>query len=59
MVYSIFIRFILGVDVTTPRFSGMNLGDIMRVTVMQEMETLKMNKSKPLDLSCKPLNLSK
>ena len=45
-------------DVTTPMFSGMNLGDVMRVTVMQEMDHLKMNRNKPLDLSCKPADLS-
>ena len=45
-------------DVTTPMFSGMNLGDVMRVTVMQEMDHLKMNRNKPLDLSCKPADFS-
>ena len=35
------------------KFSGMNLGDVMKVTVMEEMTTLKMTKDKPLDLSAK------
>eukprot|EP00091_Calanus_sinicus_P003243 TRINITY_DN13403_c0_g1_i2.p1 TRINITY_DN13403_c0_g1~~TRINITY_DN13403_c0_g1_i2.p1 ORF type:complete len:147 (-),score=6.55 TRINITY_DN13403_c0_g1_i2:87-527(-) len=43
----------------TPRFSGMSLGDVMRVTVLKEMDKLNMNKSKPMDLSCKPWNLKK
>ena len=34
-----------------PRFSGMNLGDVMRITVLKEMDKLKMNDTKPLDLS--------
>ena len=53
--------FILGFqrDRTTPRFSGMNLGDVMKVTVMKEMSALKMSNNKPLDLSDKPLNMSK
>ena len=38
------------VDVT-PRFSGMSLGDVMRVTVMQEMARLNMNRQEPVDLS--------
>ena len=38
------------VDVT-PRFSGMSLGDVMRVTVMQEMDRLNMNRQGPVDLS--------
>eukprot|EP00092_Neocalanus_flemingeri_P009508 GFUD01010236.1.p1 GENE.GFUD01010236.1~~GFUD01010236.1.p1 ORF type:complete len:153 (-),score=23.13 GFUD01010236.1:14-472(-) len=42
-----------------PRFSGMNLGDVMRITVLQEMDKLNMNKSKPLDLSCKAWDLKK
>jgi len=37
----------------TPRFSGMNLGDVMKITVMKEMEKLNMTKDKPLDLSKK------
>ena len=37
----------------------MNLGDVMKVTVMEEMEKLKMSKEKPLDLTVKPLNFSK
>merc|ERR1712079_406687 len=40
------------IDRVTPRFSGMSLGDVMKVTVMQEMEQLNMERSKPLDLSC-------
>ena len=43
----------------SPWFSGMSLGDVMRVTVLQEMDKLNMNKSKPMDLSCKPWNLKK
>ena len=35
----------------TPRFSGMTMGDIMRVTVMKEMEKLNMTRHRPLDLS--------
>lgn len=35
------------------KFSGMNLGDVMKVTVMEEMTFLKMIKDKPLDLSDK------
>ena len=37
----------------------MNLGDVMKVTVMKEMSALKMSNNKPLDLSDKPLNMSK
>ena len=44
---------------STPRFSGMSLGDVMRITVMKEMDKLNMNKSKAMDLSCKPWNLQK
>ena len=36
-----------------PRFSGMNFGDVMKITVMKEMETLKMTSENPLDLSKK------
>ena len=36
----------------------MNLGDVMKVTVMEEMSKLKMSKEKPLDLSIKPLNFA-
>eukprot|EP00090_Calanus_glacialis_P011978 TRINITY_DN20418_c0_g1_i1.p1 TRINITY_DN20418_c0_g1~~TRINITY_DN20418_c0_g1_i1.p1 ORF type:complete len:129 (-),score=28.29 TRINITY_DN20418_c0_g1_i1:72-458(-) len=36
-----------------PRFSGMNFGDVMRITVMKEMDQLKMTKDQPLDLSNK------
>ena len=36
-----------------PRFSGMNFGDVMKITVMKEMETLKMTSQNPLDLSKK------
>ena len=43
----------------SPWFSGMSLGDVMRVTVLQEMDKLNMNNSKPMDLSCKPWNLKK
>ena len=42
-----------------PRFSGMNLGDVMRITVMKEMDQLKMSNDKPLDLSFKPWDLKK
>ena len=42
-----------------PKFSGMNLGDIMKITVLEEMENLKMFRDKPLDLSVKPWNLAK
>ena len=35
------------------KFSGMNLGDVMKVTVMEEMNILKMTKDTPLDLSVK------
>lgn len=35
----------------TPRFSGMSLGDVTKVTVMQEMDKLKMTNDKALDLS--------
>ena len=31
----------------------MNLGDVMKVTVMEEMKILKMTKDTPLDLSVK------
>ena len=37
----------------------MNFGDVMKVTVMKEMSALKMSNNKPLDLSDKPLNMSK
>ena len=43
---------------TAAKFSGMNLGDIMRVTVMEEMNHLKMFTEKPLDLSVKPWNIA-
>ena len=43
----------------SPQFSGMNLGDVMKVTVMQEMEKLNMIRNKPLDLSHRPMDLSK
>merc|ERR1712079_705302 len=46
------------IDRVTPRFSGMSLGDVMKVTVMQEMEQLNMERSKPLDLSCKAISFS-
>ena len=36
-----------------PRFSGMNFGDVMKITVMKEMESLKMMSDHPLDLSKK------
>ena len=36
-----------------PRFSGMNFGDVMRITVMKEMDQLNMSKEQPLDLSKK------
>ena len=39
------------------KFSGMNLGDVMKVVVMEEMSKLKMSKEKPLDLTLKPMNL--
>ena len=45
-------------DRTTPKFSGMNFGDLMKVTVMEEMENLKMYRNEPMDLSNKPWNLS-
>ena len=35
------------------KFSGMNLGDVMKVTVNEEMRNLKMTKDVPLDLSHK------
>ena len=35
----------------------MNLGDIMKVIVMEEMSKLKMSKEEPLDLTFKPINL--
>ena len=37
----------------------MNLGDVMKVTVMEEMDHLKMYRNEPMDLSNKPWNLSK
>lgn len=40
------------------KFSGMNLGDVMKVIVMEEMSKLKMSKEKPLDLTVKPLNFT-
>ena len=43
----------------TPRFSGMSLGDVMRITVMKEMDKLNMNKSKAMDLTRKLWNLKK
>ena len=46
-------------EFTTPRFSGMNLGDVMKVTVMEEMDHLKMYRNEPMDLSNKPWNLTK
>ena len=44
---------------TAAKFSGMSLGDIMRVTVMEEMNHLNMSTDKPLDLSVKPRSLAK
>ena len=41
------------------RFSGMTLGEVMRVTVMEEMTKLNMTKDKPMDLSDKPMDFSK
>ena len=41
------------------KFSGMNLGDVMKVTVMEEMKNLKMSKDVPLDLSMKSGNHKK
>ena len=35
------------------KFSGMTLGDVMKVTVMEEMKILEMTKDVPLDLSVK------
>ena len=35
------------------KFSGMNLGDVMKMTVNEEMRNLKMTKDAPLDLSLK------
>ena len=35
------------------KFSGMNLGDVTKVTVMEEMKILEMTKDVPLDLSVK------
>ena len=35
------------------KFSGMNLGDVMKMTVNEEMRNLKMTKDVPLDLSLK------
>ena len=35
------------------KFYGMNLGDIMKITVREEMSKLKMSKEKPLDLTVK------
>merc|ERR1712106_207469 len=40
------------------KFSGMNLGDVMRVTVMEEMSKLNMTQNKPMDLSDKPKDFS-
>ena len=42
---------------STPRFSGMSYGDVMRITVMKEMDKLNMNYNKAMDLSCKPWNI--
>ena len=42
-----------------PKFSGMGMGDIMKVTVLEEMKILKMAHSEPLDLSDKPINYAK
>ena len=41
------------------KFSGMNLGDVMKVTVMEEMTKLNMTQNKPMDLSDKPKDFSK
>ena len=41
------------------KFSGMNPGDIVRVTVMEEMNHLNISRDKPLDLIAKPWNLAK
>ena len=42
-----------------PKFSGLGMGDITKVTVLEEMTTLKMALSEPIDLSDKPLNFAK
>ena len=36
----------------------MNLGDVMKVTVMEEMTKLNMTQNKPVDLSDKPKDFS-
>ena len=56
-------RFILIFALVLPKdkvkFSGMNPGDIVRVTVMEEMNHLNISRDKPLDLIAKPWNLAK
>ena len=58
-----FHRFILIFALVLPKdkvkFSGMNPGDIVRVTVMEEMNHLNISRDKPLDLIAKPWNLAK
>ena len=42
-----------------PKFGGMGMRDVFKVTLAQEMSTVGMSSHKPMDLSQKGLNLSK
>merc|ERR1719312_365635 len=39
-----------------PKFWNMKLGDVTKITVLKEMEKLKMTRDKPLDLSLNKKN---
>ena len=41
-----------------PKFGGMNMGDVLNVTLAQEMSKVGMGSYKPIDLTQRGLNLS-
>ena len=42
-----------------PQYSGLNMKDILTVTLAREMAVLGMDSNKPLDLTHRGMNLSK
>ena len=42
-----------------PKFGGMGMNDVFKVTLAQEMSSLGMSSQKPMDLSQKGMNLSR
>ena len=42
-----------------PKFGGMGMNDVFKVTLAQEMFSLGMSSQKPMDLSQKGMNLSR